>query len=318
MDKKDNIILFDWLTFTLRQSSVPEVKSLLGLDTQTWIFADKGRNGYKQRIFFESISILYEGAENMGICVDITGKGCRQFESYSTKSWDDLFSVLLPLFAQKLCKITRLDVAFDDHTGLLNIDQLRDDTDDHNYVSRSRTWKVEYGSAGTTIYHGSPSSDMLIRIYDKAAEQCLDDVHWIRVEMQMRDSNASGFLLRCYYSDISSTFCGVLSNYLRYVYDPKDDSNMSRWPLTDYWASLLNGISSIRIWSSPGTGYTVFNLSNYIINQVGNALDTYIKIFGVQDLVDQLGARSIMRSPKYDRLLEEHRLLLAKGRKDNG
>lgn len=318
MAEKQNVILFDWLTFTLRENyTIKQVIDMLGLTGYTWIEAEKGRNGYKSRLFFENVSILYDGADNMGICVDITGKGCRQFESYSSVSWHQLFGLLLDLFDEGLCKITRLDVAYDDHTGILDIDQIRDDTDDHLYVSRSRTWEVRYGSEGTTIYHGSRCSDMLIRIYDKAAEQCLDNEHWIRIELQMRDANASGFLASFYRSDIGTTFSGVLSNYLRYVYDPHNDTNMSRWPLAPYWAVLLDGISSLRIWSSPGTRYTVFNLSNYIINQVGNALDTYIQIFGVQDLVDQLGARSIKRSPKYDRLLEEHRLLLAKGRKNN-
>ncbi|MBQ1233185.1 MAG: replication initiation factor domain-containing protein, partial [Clostridia bacterium] len=40
------------------------------------------------------------------------------------------------------------------------------------------------------IYHGSPKSNMYIRIYDKAAERDLEGIHWIRVEMQMRDEIA--------------------------------------------------------------------------------------------------------------------------------
>jgi hypothetical protein len=153
----ENLILFDWLTFTSHSDSPETVMQLLGLKDVPWQKMEKGRNGYKCRYFFENISILYDGAENMGVCVDMSGSGCRAFETYSTIDWKELMDLLF--YNADDYNVTRLDMAFDDHTGILDIDELRDDTDEHLYVSRSRTWKVEYGSAGTTIYHGSPTSN---------------------------------------------------------------------------------------------------------------------------------------------------------------
>lgn len=308
----ENLILFDWLTFTCKEDSINSVRDLLGLSDVPFEEMEKGRNGYRKRLFFDNISILYDGAENMGICVDMSGKGCRTFETYSTITWDHLFSYLNS--EPDSYKITRLDCAFDDHTGILDIDVLRDDTDDHHYISRSRTWKVEYGSAGTTIYHGSPKSNMYIRIYDKAAEQNLDS-HWIRVELQMRDDIASGFLDGLMLRPIGIQFRGVLCNYLRYV-TPSDDTNMSRWGSCDYWEDLINGISRISCWSAIYSDYDVFRLSDYVINQAGNALDCYINIFGVDDLIRELGKRSIKRSPKYDRLLQQYQDLKERGSKN--
>lgn len=299
----ENIILFDWLTFTCRADGLDSVRDLLGLSDVSWQKMEKGRNGYRQRLFFENINILYDGAENMGICVDMSGQGCRAFETYSSVTWDQLFSAIY--FASDDFKITRLDVAYDDHTGILDIERIQDDTDDHYYVSRSKTWKVEYGSAGTTIYHGSPKSNMYIRIYDKAAEQDLENEHWIRVEMQMRDEIASGFVDGLMLHPMGEQFRGVLHNYLRYVV-PADDTNMSRWPMADYWEKLLDNVQRIRCWSAPGVNYTVFNLQNLIINQMGNALDCYLTIFGTDDLIAQLGKRSIRKSPKYERLKQQY------------
>lgn len=299
----ENIILFDWLTFTCKAEGLDSVRALLGLSDVSWQKMEKGRNGYRQRLFFENISILYDGAENMGICVDMSGQGCRAFETYSSSTWEMLFSTLA--YYKDDFKITRLDVAFDDHTGLLDIDRIQDDTDEHNYVSRSKSWKVEYGSAGTTIYHGSPKSNMYIRIYDKAAEQGLDNVHWIRVEMQMRDEIASGYVDGLMLHPAGEQFRGVLHNYLRYVV-PVADSNMSRWPMTDYWEKLLDDVQRVRCWSAPGVNYTVFNLQNLIINQMGNALDCYLSIFGIDDLITQLGKRAIRISPKYERLKQQY------------
>ena len=308
---QENLILFDWLTFTSQCDSPESLMLTLGLQDVPWQKMDKGRNGYRQRYFFENISILYDGTEDMGVCLDMSGTGCRAFETYSKISWKKLMQVLY--FGGEDYHVTRLDMAFDDHTGILDIDVLRDDTDDHLYVSRSRTWKVEYGSAGTTIYHGSPKSNMYIRIYDKAAERDLQDVHWIRVEMQMRDEIAFGFIEQLYgfddfpwFLNVGSVFRGVLHNYLRYVQNPGSDENMSRWPMAPYWAKLIEGIAQIRVWSAPGVDYNEWNLSNFIINQVGNALDCYLKIFGVEDLIKELGRRSIKMSPKYNRLLAKY------------
>lgn len=301
---QENLILFDWLTFTSHCDSPESIMQLMGLQQVPWQKMEKGRNGYKCRYFYENISILYDGAENMGVCVDMSGTGCRAFETYSTINWTELMEILF--YNSGDYNVTRLDMAFDDHTGILDIDQLRDDTDDHMYVSRSRQWKVEYGSKGTTIYHGSPKSDMYIRIYDKAAERELDEVHWIRVELQMRDEIAQGFISGLMRNPVGVHFRGVLHNYLRYVVDPGTDVNMSRWPMAAYWKQLLDGVQQIRCWSNPGVDYNEFHLSNFIINQAGNALDCYLRIFGIEDLIRELGQRSIKMSPKYQRLLQKH------------
>ena len=299
---EQNMVLFDWLTFTSHCDSPESIMDLLGLTDVPWQVMDKGRNGYRQRWFYDNISILFDGAEGMGVCVDMTGSGCRAFETYSSTSWEDLFYTI---YNSLDYNITRLDMAFDDHTGLLDIAVLQDDTDEHNYVSRSRTWMVQYGSAGTTIYHGSPKSNMYIRIYDKAAERNLEGVHWIRVEMQMRDEIATGFVKGLQDNPVGVQFRGVLHNYLRYVV-PQADTNMSRWPLTTYWANLLEDVQRIQCWSCPGVDYDEWRLSNYIINQTGNALDCYLYIFGPDDLIKQLGARSIRKSPKYERLKQKY------------
>ncbi len=302
---EQNVILFDWLTFTCRYDSVNTVCDLLGLVHVTWEHMEKGRNGYRQRMCFENISILYDGAENMGICVDMTGKGCRAFESYSTRGWSALFSDLLYGLDEESINVTRLDVAFDDHIGLLDIDRLRDDTDEHMYVSRSRTWMVQYGSQGTTIYHGSAKSNMYIRIYDKAAEQGVDG-HWIRVEMQMRDEIAVGYVRGLDDRDAGTQFRGVLHNYLRYVVDPGTDVNMSRWPMADYWETLLDGVAAVRVWSAPGLEYTIWRLQSYVIDQAGNALDCYLQIFGYEDLIRQLGKRCVKQVRKYEDLKRKY------------
>ena len=84
--------------------------------------------------------------------------------------------------------ITHLDVVFDDHTGILDIERIAQDTQEQRFVSRMKYWEVVRSSGGISCQIGSPKSKILVRIYDKAAERGFTDGrHWVRVELQLRD-----------------------------------------------------------------------------------------------------------------------------------
>ena len=147
-------------------------------------------------------------------------------------------------------KITRLDVAFDDHSGLLNIRQIVEDTQSGMYISKSDYWETVLSSKGSTVQIGSPQSKVLIRIYDKAAERgYTPDVHWVRVEIQLRDDRAVQFTKIPL--SIGQAFAGVLLNYLRYI-EPSEDVNKWRWPMTAYWSALVEDAERISIYQTPG------------------------------------------------------------------
>lgn len=302
---KDNLLLVDWLTFTTKIWSEADLLSMLQLSSDiTWEELDTYRYGYKHRKTYSGMSILSDGQEGMGICVEFSGQGCRSFETYSTLPWLSLFQILMDPYNE--FNITHIDLAFDDHTGILDLGQLLDDTDNHRYRSRSRWWKVEYGSCGTTIYHGSPQSNIRVRIYDKAAERgLLDGTHWVRVEIVLRDENASGSVQACLdKGEIGFVFGGILSNYLVYC-DPSGDSNKSRWPVAEYWAKLLNGASVIHIAARPGTEYNIWRLESYLRDQAGGAIYTWKQIYGLDSLNDLLKERHSPLNPKHKRLIEQ-------------
>lgn len=218
MEEKENIVLYDWLSFTSKKHTPEELIQALGLTHCPWQ-ETKGAHGYRDRKYFSCISVHYNGREDMGVWVELSGQGCRTFESLSSKSWDDLFQWIT---AQQL-KITRLDVAFDDHTGVLDIAQIVEDTRQQHYVSRSDYWETVLSSKGSTVQIGSPKSKVLVRIYDKAAERhCEPGTHWIRVELQLRDDRAAQFCKLP--MTVGEAFSGVVLNYLRYVVP--DDTDM--------------------------------------------------------------------------------------------
>lgn len=301
-----DILLIDWLTVTTKIWSENDLIQLLRLEDCTWEHLDAYRYGYAHRCSFSGITILSGGhTDDMGICLEMSGQGCRAFESFSSLSWTELLRILKDPYYE--FNITHIDIAFDDHTGILDIGEILDDTDHHRYRSRSRWWKVEYGSCGTTIYHGSPQSNIRVRIYDKAAERgLLDGTHWIRVEVVLRDTNASGAVDAILeHEQLGPVFSGILSNYLVYC-DPSSDSNRSRWNPTEYWQQLLQGASSIHIAAHAGLEYNIFRLQSYLRDQCGGAIYTWSQLYGLDSLEELIQTRTSPLNPKHKWLLNQY------------
>ncbi len=318
MDVKKNRILIDWITFTCRKDSLSKVFELIGVDFKHFVKMDTGVRGYKQRYYFEGITVAYDGSSwfdnkgvshDMGIMVDICGKGCRAFESYSSVSFFGLINYLV-CHADDY-NITRLDVAFDDFVGVLDMQRLQHDVMAHNYVSKFRSVKIEFSRVddieGYTLYFGSPKSAIMFRIYDKKAEQKIitPDDHWVRFEMQLRDDRAS-FFCDCLNNGvvIDELFFNVVNNYLRFVVPSDTDNNRSRWATADYWFNFLDyyGIQSLYV--SPGQEYSDDNLVNYL-NTYGGALYTLCSLFGFEYILRYLYKRPDGKfNPKYLSLLK--------------
>jgi len=302
--KEKNIVLYDWLSFTSKVHSPDELINALGLGHVPWS-ETKGARGYRDRKYFSCISIHYNGRDDMGVWVEMSGQGCRTFESLSTIKWEDLFKFI----HKNDLHMTRLDVAFDDHTGILPMDEIISDAQAGMFVSRMNYWETVLSSKGATVQIGSPQSKVLIRIYDKAAERGYDsDVHWIRCEMQLRDSRAFEFTK--IEMPIGQAFAGVLLNYLRFVEPDPDDSNKHRWPMKDYWAALVGDAEKISIFSAPGMEYNEERCKNYVINQAGNAVDACLRMYGVTEFRRMLDERGTRRNPKYDMIVDNHRLMM--------
>ena len=269
-DITENVVLFDWLTFTTRVYSIADLIEELGLAHVQWTdFPSKGRYGYQDRMQFGNINIMYNGSEDMGICCEMSGQGCRNFEDHTTlaNKWDDLIYFVL----SDDVHITRLDVAFDDHTGLLDIDTIYNDVLSQNYISRLRCYKVEISGktdtpiTGKSITLGSRASDVLIRIYDKAAERGFTDGrHWVRVELQLRQDRSRAFLELTSTMSYGEAFSGVTLNYLRFVEPAASDTNKSRWVMTEYWANFLENASKIRLYVTPGGEYNQEKLDHTV------------------------------------------------------
>ena len=302
---QDDLILFDWLSFTSKHHSPDSIINLLGFDYV--VFAPiKGARGYTDRLYFEGVNVFFGGRDE--IWVEMSGHGCRAFETHGSGNWHELLEELV---STKDYHLTRLDVAFDDRTGLIDLNKLFRETDDQNYVSKFKAWDIRKSNKGITIYHGSEQSDIRFRIYDKARERKREEEgHWVRFEMQLRDDKATMFINKMILQSVGEVFAGVVNNYLRYVTKPpnSNDSRKLRWPTADYWFNLVGAAARQSLFVAPGTEYNLSKLEDYVVNQAGAAAATYINIMGLDDFLDRTGdklGKSV--NPNYQDLLHKYR-----------
>ena len=305
----ENVILYDWLSFTSKKHTPEQLIAALGLSHCPWT-ETKGARGYRDRKYFSCISVHYNGRDDMGVWVEMSGQGCRTFESLSSVGWDALFKFI----HENELNMTRLDVAYDDHTGILPLERIAEDTRKRRFISRSDKYEVHYSGdtsgpdEGLTVDIGSPQSKVRFRIYDKAIERGHShaEMHWVRCEMQLRDDRALQFTMIP--RPIGEAFAGVLLNYLRYVVPNENDSNKSRWEMADYWYALVGDAEKISIYTAPGMEYNEERCKHYVVNQAGNAIDACIKMYGVDAFVDMIDKRQTMPNPKYLELIKRHHI----------
>lgn len=328
----DNVFLIDWLTVTFHGVQTWDVQEILGMKDVLWTLSTKFIDGYPLDLYFGNIHIRH-GAENpiyyddpkkarhdMGISLLMSGQGCREFESWSKKTWQDLITDIFRcggVLGARM-KITRLDLAYDDRSGLLNIWRMRRDVEDRNYISKSTKAMIiwsddqETDIHGLTLEIGSKKSPVLIRIYDKAAERGYrHERHWIRVELQLRQDRAMEAMKLLYQREsIGMVASGIVRNYCMFV-TPTSDSNRARWPIAEYWQRVLEGFEKLRVWSAPGEEYNFSKTENQLVHQYGQVFQVIYQLSEGGNL-DAFFARCCEAhgelKPKYKQVIEKELL----------
>lgn len=248
--------LIDYISFTLPFNSVNETCNLLGISESDLVLLDYGKYGYKSQYRFGNIMILANGHNaDMGIHISMSGEGCRQYETILKRD-GDIWIELMKKVSDNQGHFTRLDVALDSYSKHFTIDDIIKKVRNGEVKSYMRdrriieSYKVDI-SKGATVYFGSPTSDIGIRIYDKAKEQEVN-YDWIRVELQCRDERADVLLKVIYRNNhfnlesLGATVSGVIKNYLNFI-DPSNDKNKSRWSVSSFWTLFLGNVEKTKL-----------------------------------------------------------------------
>lgn len=293
---RENCILIDWFAMSFRDPlvTVRDVVKLLelpfGFDEWKQL---PGRYCYRDRLSFNHVNIYYNNVNPD--CdfplLELSGQGCREFETFSKLGFDRLFELAKD---PEKYHMSRLDVAFDDFTGVFDIRQIYDDYRLGNWVSKSNRGLLggdmhrrEKDYIGYSVMTGSKSSDMYMRIYDKAIERgYFDGRHWVRCELILKQDRAYTFIRNPV--PLGEKFCGVILNYFRFLKPSKKDSNRWRWKMREYWENFLGAVDSISVFTPKTIEYNLPRLHHYVMEMAGNSVETYIRCVGLYDFFDNL------------------------------
>ena len=124
---QENCLLSDWFTCSFKVLDYSVLQQFLGMSGRAWSLSDRGSKlRYGQRLEAGGISIHYTESNDIkhvqGCCLEMSGQGCREFETYGTGDWESLLSFCLNAGGS----ITRVDIAYDDFTGVLPLDIIAD------------------------------------------------------------------------------------------------------------------------------------------------------------------------------------------------
>lgn len=314
----ENCVIIDWFSATTRNWEPLQLIRYLGLDV-TSFRPTYGQDGYADRLFFGGIAIDYHlknnDPEQTNVRLCMSGQGCRQFETSSDFGFMQLFCDV----NNGDFDVKRLDIAYDDvdregGCGLLDLPKIARYTLHQRFVSKWNGGQVvdSFRAGGNdepmihalTVQFGSKKSELLLRIYDKAKERGGLDYHWVRSELQMNRQRAAGFIARLLSGkSIGELYAGVLRNYLRFI--RLDHSRRERCSVVGWWEQFLNGAEKVKIFSPKTVEYNLGRVREYVINQAGNCIETYISCLGEEQLICDLRNRKSRLTENQKRVIED-------------
>lgn len=317
---QENRLLFDWVSFSTRKHDPGQIMELIGMTDVPWQIT-KGGNGYTHRYFFGDVSISFSEGSMVNVngfyLLEMSGQGCRTFETYGNGDYNKLFSLIQaelgkPPVDQDV-RVTRLDIAFDDVTGVFDLLLIAKKIFNGHFVSRFKTDPDCHiypgGSSGT--HFGRKGSNVFIRIYDKARERgfkSLDNKHWVRCELQLRSDASRGVVNNLKDFSVGSLYCSVLRRYLCFKEPSDTESNKSRWEDSPWWIEHLKNAVGVSLFDKLGVTYNYSKAEKYVLTQPLGAIKSLLAILGPDEFLDFIDRQPMPKNPKYARMIAETEL----------
>lgn len=295
-------MFIDWLSYTVKAIEVNPFQ-LIGFEREDFFKLSTGFYGYRQQSRLGDIIILENGNEEMGTHTIFTGAGCRQYESMKSNlvEFVPMESVLRKI--RGLSKISRIDLAIDyESNGFFeNIEKAIKES---LYISRWKNNKqvTERDNTknglitGNTIYFGSRTSNVFLRIYRKDLQEGLmSEVEKTRIEIEFKNEKAREVAELIIKQDLT-IFYKVLNNYIRFI-DKGKDSNKSRWKTSAFWTDFIKTIEKVKLGKDPKQR-TYSDLIGWLDRQVATTL-------AILDVVNQDDIEELKKRG-YERLKSKH------------
>lgn len=312
-------MLFDYVRIRFPTTDVQQVvENILQLKLSYFLHEDYGFYSYSEHYALGDIFVLCSHELDKGVLVELKGRGCRQFESYllaQQRSWYEFFMDVL--VAGGVMK--RLDLAINDHRGMLDIPELTEKCRNEECVSVFRSFK-SYASGelvkheeqdkagmGYTLYIGSLKSEVYFCVYEKSYEQYIKlgipiEEAPIKNRFEIRLKNERAYYavrdLLTYY-DAERTAFSIINRYVRFV-DKVADKKRSDWKLSVRWAWFIGeNREPLKLTTKPEP-YTLDRTLRWIQRQV----DPTLKM--LETITAKTGVDYLKEIRKSTKLTEKH------------
>lgn len=282
-------ITLDWLSFTIDNTLENMEKVEKFFDNMTITKLGYGGMGYTHSsVLGDGGRILWNNERpDMGIHVKLPSRALADVETTSLG--------LLMRVRDWGGKVTRMDLAFDDTLGWLDIDEMYRKILAGELVTRWRkVTRIDGGNIGKnektghTINLGARVSEAFLRIYDKKLEQdskndgALDYDFWVRVELELKGGKAQAFAeALCEAVVAGDKEPGLLCSELLYglvdFKEPREatDGNKSRWPTVEWWSGFVGATSKMKL-AKPKHEKTLDDSKQWIEKSVASTLSMIV------------------------------------------
>ena len=309
----------DWFQFTVKGQLLHTVfDKILKIPQSQFENIGRGMQGYKISHIYNKIIVLSDGNSDMGVHVIMSSGAIALY------SVENCFFRLLSRVLVHDTNISRIDIAIDDYRGnILQMEKIKADIVNGCVISKWRTYsrieKKDLQSLdlqGETLYFGSRTSEICMRIYRKDLEQKSTDparIGWTRLELEFKGDKARKVASQVHVDrnilhkdDSTSEIHAILNNYIRFL-AKGDGKNKSRWRTAPHWQRFLITADKIQL-STKKEVKTLNDVKSWIHSQVATSLAMMID--SAQGDLSEIIAYALdgkgRYKDKHKRMLEEY------------
>ncbi|HBI7177702.1 TPA: XRE family transcriptional regulator [Listeria monocytogenes] len=275
------------------------IEKILRMNSDVFIYKNYGFNHYTETYCFSDI-FVFSNPENldMGVMIELRGQGCREYELVLEEQNETWTSFFLRLYQSDILgegvvidtKITRIDLALDEHLSLLypnydlfelkkKVEQGLVDTSFRNFDFTGGI-VVKNGqliNKGLSLYFGSRQSPFYLNFYQKDYELAKKEA--ISVEMarqkygiknryEIRLADEKAYLFVEYFLSTGETFEWVAKELIDTALKVYDcDQHGLRTHYSKNWRMVIESMQELRLTmkgEKPNYDKALRWLSNYL------------------------------------------------------
>lgn len=258
--------IFDYLTIHFFSTDYEKlVKKILGVSMKHMIFSESSTLGYTGRFnLLQAIDIRTSDNMTKGTLIELKGKGCRFLTGW-LRSRNQTWTQFIQTVFEYGGNFTRIDLSINDYEGLLDIPDLAEKVNNNFFESIFKRGDIYKGknlangdSDGTTIYFGSPKSQVRYCFYQKNYEQrrkkriTLEESSIInRYELRFRHEKAQELAAQLLITNDLKTIIFELINHSICFYDRLPNNPKAK--IDKKWSQFIgnHGKLAISIESKP-------------------------------------------------------------------